>query len=72
LDQKRKSSCHIIIKTLNAQNKGRLLKAVRGFLCPPVPGPESPGAGPDPTQHTSQLQLNSPDIPTHPGTQVRP
>jgi hypothetical protein len=29
-DQKRKSSCHIIIKTLNAQNKERILKAARG------------------------------------------
>ena len=29
LDQKRNSSCHIIIKTLNAQNKERILKAVR-------------------------------------------
>jgi hypothetical protein len=29
LDQKRNSSCHIIIKTLKAQNKERLLKAVR-------------------------------------------
>jgi hypothetical protein len=28
-DQKRKSSCHIIIKTLNAQNKERILKASR-------------------------------------------
>jgi hypothetical protein len=28
-DQKRKSSCHIIIKTLNAQNKERILKAAR-------------------------------------------
>jgi hypothetical protein len=27
LDQKTKSSCHIIIKTLNAQNKERILKA---------------------------------------------
>jgi hypothetical protein len=27
--QKRKSSCHIIIKTSNAQNKERILKAVR-------------------------------------------
>jgi len=26
-DQKRKSSSHIIIKTLNAQNKERILKA---------------------------------------------
>jgi len=26
-NQKRKSSCHIIIKTLNAQNKERILKA---------------------------------------------
>jgi hypothetical protein len=30
LDQKRNSSCHIIIKTSNAQNKERILKAVRG------------------------------------------
>ena len=30
LDQKRKSSHHITIKTLNAQNKERILKAVRG------------------------------------------
>jgi hypothetical protein len=29
LDQKRRSSRHIIIKTLNAQNKARTLKAVR-------------------------------------------
>lgn len=29
LDQKRKSSCYIIIKTLNAQNNERLLKSVR-------------------------------------------
>jgi hypothetical protein len=29
LDQKRNTSCHIIIKTLNAQNKERILKAVR-------------------------------------------
>ena len=29
LDQKRISSCHIIIKTPNAQNKERVLKAVR-------------------------------------------
>jgi hypothetical protein len=29
LDQKRNSSCHIIIKTPNALNKERLLKAVR-------------------------------------------
>jgi hypothetical protein len=28
LDQKRNSSCHIIIKTSNAQNKERLLKAI--------------------------------------------
>ena len=27
LNQKKKSSCHIIIKTLNAQNKERILKA---------------------------------------------
>jgi hypothetical protein len=30
LDQKRNSSHHIIIKTPNAQNKERILKAVRG------------------------------------------
>ena len=30
LDQKRNSSHHIIIKTSNAQNKERILKAVRG------------------------------------------
>jgi hypothetical protein len=30
LDQKRKCSYHIIIKTLNAQNKERILKAVEG------------------------------------------
>jgi hypothetical protein len=30
LDQKINSSYHIIIKTPNAQNKGRILKAVRG------------------------------------------
>jgi hypothetical protein len=30
LAQKRNSSCHIIIKTPNAQNKERILKAVRG------------------------------------------
>jgi hypothetical protein len=29
VDQKRNSSCHIIIKTPNALNKGRILKAVR-------------------------------------------
>jgi hypothetical protein len=29
LDKKRNSSCHIIIKTTNAQNKERILKAVR-------------------------------------------
>ena len=29
-DQKRKSSCHIINKTLNAQNKERILKAAKG------------------------------------------
>ena len=28
-DQKRNSSCHIIIKTSNAQNKEKILKAVR-------------------------------------------
>jgi hypothetical protein len=30
LDQKRNSSCHMIIKTPNAQNKERILKMVRG------------------------------------------
>jgi len=30
LDQKRNSSCHIIVKTPNAQNRERILKAVRG------------------------------------------
>jgi hypothetical protein len=30
LDQKRNSSCHIIIGTPNTQNKKRILKAVRG------------------------------------------
>ena len=30
LDQKRNSSCHIIIKTPNTLNKERILKAVRG------------------------------------------
>ena len=30
LDQKRNSSCHIVVKTPNAQNKERMLKAVRG------------------------------------------
>jgi putative lipoic acid-binding regulatory protein len=30
LDQKRNSSCHIIVKTPNAQNKEIILKAVRG------------------------------------------
>ena len=30
LDQKRNSSLHIIIKTPNAQNKERILKAIRG------------------------------------------
>jgi hypothetical protein len=30
LDQKRNSSCHIMIKTPNAQNKEIILKAVRG------------------------------------------
>jgi hypothetical protein len=30
MDQERKSSCHIIIKTLNTQNKERILKVVRG------------------------------------------
>jgi predicted ribosome quality control (RQC) complex YloA/Tae2 family protein len=30
LDKKRYSSCHIIIKTPNVQNKERILKAVRG------------------------------------------
>jgi len=29
LDQKRNSSCHIIVKRANAQNKERILKAVR-------------------------------------------
>ena len=29
LDQKRNSSCYIIIKTPNGQNKERILKAVR-------------------------------------------
>jgi hypothetical protein len=29
LDKKRNSSCHIIIKTPNAQNNERILKAVR-------------------------------------------
>jgi hypothetical protein len=29
LDQKRNSSCHLIVKTPNAQNKERMLKAVR-------------------------------------------
>jgi hypothetical protein len=29
LNQKRNSSCHIIVKTPNAQNKERILKAVR-------------------------------------------
>jgi hypothetical protein len=29
LDQKRNSSCHIIIKTPNALNKVRILKAVK-------------------------------------------
>ena len=29
LDQKRNSSCHIIVKTPNAQKKERLLKAIR-------------------------------------------
>jgi hypothetical protein len=29
LDQKRNSSCHIIIKTPNTQNKERILKAVK-------------------------------------------
>ena len=29
LDQKRNSSCHLIIKTTNAINKERILKAVR-------------------------------------------
>jgi hypothetical protein len=28
-DHKKNSSCHIIIKTLNAQNKEKILKAVR-------------------------------------------
>ena len=30
LDQKRNSSCHLIVKTQNAQNKERILKALRG------------------------------------------
>ena len=30
LDQSRNASCHIIIKTQNALNKERILKAVRG------------------------------------------
>jgi hypothetical protein len=30
LDQKINSSCHIVIETPNAQNKERILKAVRG------------------------------------------
>jgi hypothetical protein len=30
LDQKRNSSCHIIVKTPNEQNKERILKAIRG------------------------------------------
>jgi hypothetical protein len=30
LTQKRKSFCHIIIKTLNSQNKERILNAVKG------------------------------------------
>jgi hypothetical protein len=30
LNQKRNSSHHIIIKTPNVENKGRILKAVRG------------------------------------------
>jgi hypothetical protein len=30
LDQKRISSCHIIIKTPNAQNKERILKTSKG------------------------------------------
>jgi hypothetical protein len=30
LDQKRNSSCHIIIKISNSLNKERILKAVRG------------------------------------------
>jgi hypothetical protein len=30
LDQKRNSSCHIMIKTTNGLNKERILKAVRG------------------------------------------
>jgi hypothetical protein len=33
LDQKRKSSCHIIIKTPNAQNKERILKALITYKC---------------------------------------
>jgi hypothetical protein len=30
LEQKKNSSCHIIVKTLNPQNKERILKAVKG------------------------------------------
>ena len=30
LDKKRKSSCNIIIRPLNVQNKGRILRAARG------------------------------------------
>jgi hypothetical protein len=30
LDQKRKYSCHIIVKTLNAQNKGKNIKSCKG------------------------------------------
>jgi hypothetical protein len=29
LNQKRNSSCHIIVKTANAQNKERILNAIR-------------------------------------------
>jgi hypothetical protein len=41
LDQKRNSSCHIILKTPNAQNKERMLKAVREkgqitYKCRPI------------------------------------
>jgi hypothetical protein len=32
LDQKRNSFCYILFKTPNAQNKERILKAVRGKI----------------------------------------
>jgi hypothetical protein len=32
LDKKGNSFCHIIVKTSNAQNKERILKAVRGKI----------------------------------------